>query len=201
MLKPKKSECFNTPLLEMLMLNKFLIPAALIATVVIAGIFAFMPVEKASTVHGTLATSASITTLSDSVTSESDNQNRAISFYFNMTHPARSGIHNITIINDEPGKTFTGYATLTAILNNATQNSAGTAPKVINCGLQTTGSDGVKNKLGINATAGMTNFTRFSTANGLTANEGIEVIINNGTGTRFYPGVCAGTIVLTSWGS
>ena len=51
-----KTKSFNTPLLELLVLNKFLIPAALVATVVIAGIFAFMPVEKASTVHGSLST-------------------------------------------------------------------------------------------------------------------------------------------------
>jgi len=183
------------------MLNKFLIPAALVATVIIAGIFAFMPVEKASTVHGTLATSTSITSLGTDVTSEVDNQNRAITFYVNMTHMPSTKFKNATIILDEPGKTFTGYATLTAIPNNATCNSGNCVPKQMNCGLQTTGSDGTKNKLGINATAGMTNFTRFSAANGLTANEGIEIVIGNGSGVQFYPGVCAGTIVLTSWGS
>ena len=180
------------------MLNKILIPAALIATVIVAGIFAFMPVEKASTVHGTLATSTSISTLTDTVTSN----NRAITFYFNMSHPYKNSLNggkNITVVLSEPGKTLTGYATLTAILNNATCNTNPCIPKQMNCGLQTTGEDTMKNKLGINATGGMTNFTRFSTANGLTVNEGIEVVLANGTGT-FYPGVCAGTIVLTNWG-
>ena len=97
------------------MLNKFLIPATLLATVVIAGIFAFMPVEKASTVHSTLATTSSINTLSDTVNAN----NRAITFYFNMTHGTRTGScstscgNNMTIILSEPGKTITGYATLT----------------------------------------------------------------------------------------
>jgi len=36
-------------------MNKLTIPAILVATVMVAGIFAFMPVEQASTVHTTLA--------------------------------------------------------------------------------------------------------------------------------------------------
>ena len=35
-------------------MNKLTIPAILVATVMVAGIFAFMPVEQASTVHTTL---------------------------------------------------------------------------------------------------------------------------------------------------
>ena len=35
-------------------MNKLAIPAILVATVLVAGIFAFMPVEKASTVHNTI---------------------------------------------------------------------------------------------------------------------------------------------------
>lgn len=191
------------------MLNKILIPAALLATVIIAGIFAFMPVEKASTVHSTLATSSSITTLSDSVTSEADNQNRAITFYVNLTHgTSRPGGNNVSIVLSEPGKTFTGYAILTAIPNsNSTGvaqgqgNNLGSTSAKMNCGLQTTGEDGTANKLGINATAGTSNFTRFSAANGLTANEGIAVVLVNQTIAGKIGGVCAGTIVLTSWGS
>lgn len=189
----------------MLMLNKFLIPAALVATVIIAGIFAFMPVEKASTVHGTLATTASQTTntntINTNVDAEADGLNRAISFYYNMTHQSSRGGNNMTIILGEAGETFTGYATLTAIPNNATRGND--QINVMNCGLQTTGEDGTRNKLGLNATSGMTNFTRFSAANGLTANEGIAVILVNGTSpaVSHMTGVCAGTIVLTSWGS
>jgi len=43
-------------------LNKFTIPVILVATVLVAGIFAFMPVEKASTVHTTLQSSTAATT-------------------------------------------------------------------------------------------------------------------------------------------
>ena len=182
-----------------MLLNKILIPAALLATVVIAGIFAFMPVEKASTVHGNLATSTSITTLSDSVVSEADNQNRALDFYFNMTHPGgKNKGYNITLVRGEPGKIFTGYATLTAIPNNATANHVNLP---MNCGFQTTGQNGEKNGLGFNATAGMTNYTSFT----LQVSEGIEVVLVNKTAAgalgNMMGGVCAGTIVLTSWGS
>ena len=47
-------------------MNKLTIPAILAATVMVAGIFAFMPVEQASTVHSTSGLSAiieSVTTL------------------------------------------------------------------------------------------------------------------------------------------
>jgi len=196
------------------MLNKILIPAALLVTVIIAGIFAFMPVEKASTVHGNLATSASVTTLTSNVESEADGQNRAITFYVNLTHgTTRPGGNNVSIVLSEPGKTFTGYAILSAIPNsngtysghasggNTGNNYGNNAPRM-NCGLQTTGEDGTANKLGINATAGTSNFTRFSAANGLTANEGIAVVLVNNTNANSRSGgVCAGTIVLTSWGS
>jgi len=37
-------------------MNKIIIPSILVATVLIAGAFALMPVEKASTVHTTIAT-------------------------------------------------------------------------------------------------------------------------------------------------
>jgi len=45
-------------------MNKLTIPAILVATVMVAGIFAFMPVEQASTVHDTIqATSLQIQTV------------------------------------------------------------------------------------------------------------------------------------------
>jgi len=43
-------------------LNKIVIPVILTVTILIAGIFAFMPVEKVSTVHGTLQTATSAST-------------------------------------------------------------------------------------------------------------------------------------------
>jgi len=45
-------------------MNKLTIPAILVATVMVAGIFAFMPVEQASTVH----TSGTITIANDAIT-------------------------------------------------------------------------------------------------------------------------------------
>jgi len=43
-------------------MNKLTIPAILVATVMVAGIFAFMPVEQASTVHTTGTTQGAVTT-------------------------------------------------------------------------------------------------------------------------------------------
>ena len=186
------------------MLNKFLIPAALVATVVIAGIFAFMPVEKASTVHGSLATSAMQTTINTNVDDEADGQDRAISFYYNMSHltqdaSATNGLRaNVTIILGQTGVTYTGYASLTAISNNATSGQGATIKlHKINCGFETTGQDGTRDRLAGNATAGLSNFTRFPSSL-LTSGEGISVILANGSMTN-HGGVCAGTIVLTSW--
>jgi len=47
-------------------MNKLLIPAILAATVVIAGIFAFAPIDKASTVHTTI-TAQLVTTATNTV--------------------------------------------------------------------------------------------------------------------------------------
>ena len=41
-------------------MNKLTIPSILAATVLIAGIFAFMPVEKANTVHTSLGTDVEV---------------------------------------------------------------------------------------------------------------------------------------------
>ena len=41
-------------------MNKLLIPTILVATVMIAGVFAFMPIEKASTVHAGIGTTANV---------------------------------------------------------------------------------------------------------------------------------------------
>ena len=197
-----------------------MIPAILVAVVMIAGVFAFMPVEKASTVHSTLATSAGQTTaatahdaggtIQTNTDAEADGQDRAINFFYNMSHfqgadgtTITNFANNATIVRGIAGETLTGYATLTATTNNSKE---GAAKGAMVCGLSTTGQgpDGPDpRELGINATGGLSNFTTFSTANGLTAGEGIMVQLTNGTGvtTIGMGGVCAGTIVLTNWGS
>ena len=68
------------------LLNRFMIPAILLAVVMVAGVFAFMPVEKASTVHSTLASSTTQTNNEALVDSELDGQDRVINFYYNMSH-------------------------------------------------------------------------------------------------------------------
>jgi len=46
---------FNYDITKLFLLNKLVIPAILVATVMVAGIFAFSPVQSASTVHGTIS--------------------------------------------------------------------------------------------------------------------------------------------------
>ena len=46
-------------------MNKIVIPVILAVTISIAGIFAFMPIDKASTVHTTLASSTDVTTITN----------------------------------------------------------------------------------------------------------------------------------------
>ena len=56
-------------------MNKFAIPAILVATVMVAGAFAFMPVEEASTVHTTVqGTQLNILVLTDNDNMDIDGQ-------------------------------------------------------------------------------------------------------------------------------
>jgi len=191
----------------------------------VAGVFAFMPVEKASTVHGTLATSTSLDTQTTLISTQADNQQRAITFSFNMSHvPITSALNeaewpgNATIVLGQTGVTLTGYGTMTALPNNATgggahgnDNEALNTSSEIECAFITTGQDGqygddsdLWNILGGNATGGMTNFTRFlNDDQHLAAGEGIAVQISNTTQAEVngMGGICSGLIVLTNWAS
>jgi len=47
---------FNYDIIRLFLLNKLVIPAILVATVMVAGMFAFVPVQQASTVHDNVIT-------------------------------------------------------------------------------------------------------------------------------------------------
>ena len=182
----------------MLMLNKFLIPAALIATVVIAGIFAFMPIEKASTVHGTLATSASQTTTDTNVDAELDALDRAMTFNINTTAFNVDTNPTYPLIPAKTGKALTGHAVLTSVGN---QNGATLG--LHECGLVSINSAGVaQDALTGNAGKKFMNATRGNSTAGvldtslLTAGEGIGVQREGTGGTQ--RGVCIVTIFLDS---
>lgn len=96
-------------------MNKLVIPTILVSITLIAGIFAFMPVEKASTVHTTIATNI-------------DDQNRAMTFAVNMT----SG-DLLVLIPGETDVTFSGSYVLSSLPND---NGNG----VLECGLTDGGS-------------------------------------------------------------
>ena len=97
-------------------MNKLVIPAILVSITLVAGIFAFMPVEKVSTVHTTIA-------------SNIDDQNRAMTFAVNMS--ASDG--QIELIPSEAGVTFTGSYVISTL-------PASTG--VLECGL-TDGTTGI----------------------------------------------------------
>ena len=166
------------------MLNKILIPAALIATVIVAGIFAFMPVEKASTVHGTLAT-----------TSQLNGLDRGVYFRINQTYTtAAQTASGFIIIPAQSGVTYTGTYLLAAIPNNKTASGMDGAHSAFECGLVDGNGQAVS---GTNATGAS---PAAGTLANLGANEAIRVQVNTAVfaTTTAFGGVCEGTIFLQS---
>ena len=92
-------------------MNKLLIPSILAVTIIVAGIFAFMPIDEATTVHTTLQSSTAATTQTTTLQGNIDKQDRIISYTF-MTGSknlnATSGA-NILPFKDEA---WTGNATV-----------------------------------------------------------------------------------------
>src|SRR3989344_2802153 len=106
-----------------------LIPVVLSAIVIIAGIFAFMPVEKVTTVHGTLPTSTTLT-------AETQGIDQFATFRVNFTNNYKQ---LVTLIPSSSG-TITGFATLTAIPNSDVNRTAAPVPveQRFQCGFSTT---------------------------------------------------------------
>ena len=83
-------------------MNRITIPAILVATVMVAGMFAFMPVEQASTVHTT-------------VQANIEDQNRGL--YFN-THVTTADIDEI-LVPLATGVAFSAHVVLSSSGSNA----------------------------------------------------------------------------------
>lgn len=154
-------------------MNKLVIPAILVSITLVAGVFAFMPVEKASTVHTTIATNV-------------DDQDRTLFYLINGT---RSTVTGFDLIPASPGKDLAG-----TIIVTATPEGASTG--LLNCGVSST--DG-GTSLAANATAGTPGTAAFTTAGagtpaGFVTGEGIELSISSIT----EGGECAVTIFLDS---
>ena len=91
-------------------MNKFAIPAILAATVMVAGMFAFMPVEQASTVHTTSGNSA-IQEVVSVVPAAADNDIR-------ITCPeTASGCHILEIYIQETASQAVRIDTISAEIN------------------------------------------------------------------------------------
>src|SRR3989344_7248209 len=97
-----------------------LIPVVLSAIVIIAGIFAFMPVEKVTTVHGTLPTSTTLT-------AETQGIDQFATFRVNFTNNYKQ---LVTLIPASSG-TITGHATLTAQANQVANRTGYTSPAFV----------------------------------------------------------------------
>ncbi|MBI2006353.1 MAG: hypothetical protein HYS75_03665 [Nitrosopumilales archaeon] len=158
-------------------MNKFVIPAVLASIIVIAGIFAFMPIEKVTTVHSTIVQTSDITSNVRGI-------DRYVHWEINFTNMPKQ---KITLIPASSG-TITGFAVLTAEPNH---QRSGSAEKVFRCGLSTTTAGEM---LGINATQG--NSTSLPLSAALGANEGIVLEAVNSTNT--VPGVCSVTLIIDS---
>ncbi|MBM3896615.1 MAG: hypothetical protein FJ360_02580 [Thaumarchaeota archaeon] len=165
-------------------MNKFLIPAALVATVVIAGIFAFMPVEKASTVHGNLASSTDVTTINTNVDSEADNLDRSVTFSKNYSlFESDSNAGVVLVLVDDDATDTTGRIVVGA-KKNADPNNSG----VFECGAVDAGGTAV----GTNATSSSTGTA--TTSASFTISDADDILIGADGVSSTTGGVCTITI-------
>lgn len=154
-------------------MNKLVIPAILVSITLVAGVFAFMPVEKASTVHTTIATNV-------------DDQDRALFFSINGT--GRADVTGFDLIPAVANKDLQGSVVVSASGNLRSLDN-------INCGLSST--DGTTTIA--NATGGIPGNALINTAGagipaGFVTGEGIELSMSVvGAG-----GICTVTILLDS---
>ena len=95
-------------------MNRLTIPSILAATVLVAGIFAFMPIEKASTVHTTIqANTARLSESTVSVTDEDDD--------FTVTCPTGSnGCHILEMYLDDDSTAVVDTDAITCSCNGET---------------------------------------------------------------------------------
>ena len=124
------------------LLNKVVIPVILAVTISIAGIFAFMPIDMASTVHTTLQSSSAATnqttTITDDIADEVRDQDRYI--YWNID--ATATITDMILIPDTDVD-IDGIITVTLVDEGASSFSlvncqdAGGANLQINAALDT----------------------------------------------------------------
>jgi len=164
-------------------MNKIVIPAILSIVILTAGFFAFAPVEKASTVHGTLASSAQL-----------DGKDMVVPFSLNFSYVAAANTGPIEIVPAQTGVTYSGFFFLSAIPDHVTTTGAdGATGTNFECGL----SDGSGNEVsGTNATTGAPSSGILEE---LGSGEGIEVGIDIepfSDGSAAFGGVCQGVIYL-----
>lgn len=81
-------------------MNKIVIPVILSVTILIAGIFAFQPIEEASTVHTTLQSSSAATTQTTTITDDIADEVRDQDRYIYWNIDATATITNMILIPD-----------------------------------------------------------------------------------------------------
>ena len=81
-------------------MNKIVIPAILVVTVLVAGIFAFMPIDKATTVHTTLQSASDATTQTTTITDDIADEVRDQDRYVYWNIDATATITDMVLIPD-----------------------------------------------------------------------------------------------------
>ena len=155
-------------------MNKFTIPAILVVTVLVAGIFAFMPVEKASTVHTTLQSATQADTQTTTIQNTQLN-NIKNTFQTDLGADRAAGTGNATASCGTSGGGFLVYWTFT----NTTRDLGGTSDTGVVQGL------GISNGTGRAAdiVVGLKNQTAISGVMGGTNGATIVFFGNSSSGT------------------
>ena len=167
--------------------QKILLPSALISVIIIAGVFAFYPVEKASTVHGTLASSSGLTSAVNA-------KDMVVPFQINFSYVSAARTGGISVAPAQSGVTYSGFYFLSAVPDHVTTSGQDGATANFECGI----SDDDGNDLtgGINATTGTPKSGTLDAD--LTSGDAIIVGIDtaNFDASTAFGGVCQGVIFL-----
>jgi len=168
-------------------MNKIVIPITLVSIILIAGVFAFSPVEKASTVHGTLATSAQV-----------DGQDMTVPFVINFTYATAAQTLGLTIVPAQTGVTYSGNYFLSAVPDHVTASGNIGPTSGFECGLMDTSGSANTNGQVVSGTNATTGTPSSGVLTNLGSGDGIVLAINTAdlVDTTNFGGVCQGVIFL-----
>jgi len=152
-----------------------------------AGFFAFTPVEKASTVHGTLATSNQL-----------DGKDMVIPFTINFTYVTAASSEGLTIAPVQAGVTYTGFYFLSAVPDHVTTSGNTGDSSDFECGLMDSSGSANINGQVVSATNATTGVPSSGTLDNLGPGEGVLLAVKTAAfnANTALGGVCHGVIYL-----